>query len=104
MPRILRHLVLVVVGLGAVVWVLTFGAHPTITCRDVVMAPGDVCSNAQGTQVQTYQQRLDAARDARPVIAGAGLAVAGFGAHLCVAELRRAGSSGRTRPDPPPAG
>lgn len=104
MPRLWRHLVLVVVGLGAVVWVLTLGAQPTITCRDVVMAPGDVCANAQGTRVQTYQERLDAARDARPVIGGAGLALAGFGAHLCVAELRRAGSSARRRPGPPPAG
>ena len=103
MRRVWAHAALAIVGAAAVIWALTLGANPTITCGDVVMAPGDVCVNAQGTRQQTYAERVDAAQQARPVIVGVGLLVAGFGAVLGVAELRRAGSSGRTRPGHPPA-
>lgn len=97
------HVALAAVGAIVVVWVLTVGANPTISCREVVMHPGDTCSNAEGTRVQTYQERYDAAQQARPVIGGVGALVAAFGAGLAVAEVRRAGSSGRTRPDRPAA-
>lgn len=102
MRRLVAHLVLVVVGLAAVLWALMLGAHPTITCRDQVMVPGGVCSNAQGSRVQTYEERLTAHHQARPVIAGAGVLVAAFGGGLALTEarrLRRADSWARTRSD-----
>lgn len=86
--RLLLHAALVVLGLLGVVWALTLGADPVITCRDAVMRPGDVCANAEGTSSQTYQQRWDAAQGARPVVAGVGLVVAGFGVVLLRAEWR----------------
>ena len=74
---------LVVAGLLAIWWALTWGANPQITCRGVPMGPGDVCAHAgdrPGTQkVQTYQERLGAAQAARPVVAVTGGLVALFG-------------------------
>ncbi|MCW3156829.1 hypothetical protein [Micropruina sonneratiae] len=72
------HLALAAVGVAAVLWALVLGAHPTIWCRDQVMQPGQTCSNAQGTKVQTYEERFSAAQWARPVVGGVGLAVTGF--------------------------
>ena len=86
------HVALIVVGLAAVVWALTLGANPVLTCRDVVMQPGDVCVNAQGTRVQTFEQRMDAAQQARPVVGGVGLVLAGFGTTLAVSQRRRSAS------------
>lgn len=76
------HLVLAAVGVAAVLWAVLLSANPTIWCRDQVMRPGDVCSNADGTKVQTYEQRFSAAQWARPVVGGVGVVVAGFGLML----------------------
>ncbi len=103
MRRWWAHVALAVVGAAALVWALTLGANPTITCRDVVMGPGDTCANAEGTRTQTYEERYVAAQQARPVVGGVGALVGAFGVALAVAEVRRAGSSGRTRPGHPPA-
>ena len=103
MRALWAHVALAVVGVAAVVWALTLAADPVITCRDVVMAPGGVCVNADGDRLQTYDERMAAAQQARPVVGGVGLVVAAFGTALGIAEVRRAGSSGRTRPDRPPA-
>jgi len=76
------HLALTAAGLAAVLWAVLLGADPTIWCRDQVMHPGDVCSNAQGTKVQTYEERYSTAQWARPVVGVVGMAVAGFGLAL----------------------
>lgn len=65
--------------MAAVLWAVLLSANPTIWCRDQVMQPGEVCTNAQGTRVQTYEERWNAAQWARPVVAVVGSAVAGFG-------------------------
>lgn len=103
-----------VAGLLAVVWVFTFGADPDITCRGVVLGPGDVCVNADGGREQTYEDRYAAAQDARPVVGVVGAAVAVFSCSLMVLERRRnripvsdgdvtrAGSSAHTQGDPRP--
>lgn len=91
--RMIVHAVLVLLGLFGVVWALTWGANPVVTCREVVMRPGDVCANAEGTRTQTYAERWDAAQGARPVIGGVGLVVAGFGLALARAEWRAQASS-----------
>ena len=90
--RLVLHAVLTLLGLLGVVWALTLGANPTITCREVVMRPGEVCANADGSRTQSYQERWDAAQGARPVVAGVGLSVAVFGVALWRAE-RRAGQT-----------
>ncbi|MFT4295415.1 MAG: hypothetical protein QM582_08380 [Micropruina sp.] len=72
------HLALAVAGLVAVLYAVVLGANPTIWCREQVMQPGQVCSNAQGTKVQTYEERVSAAQWARPVIGVVGVAVTGF--------------------------
>lgn len=89
--RLLLHALLAVLGLLGVVWALTIGATPVIMCHDVVMRPGDVCANADGTRTQTYQERWDAAQGARPVVAVVGVVVAGFALGLVRAELRASG-------------
>lgn len=88
MRRFAAQFVLALMGLAAVVWALTVSANPTITCRDVVMTPGTVCPNAQGTLTQTYEQRFSTSQQARPVVAGVGILVAGFGATLAVHTAR----------------
>ncbi len=85
----LAHLVLVLVGLVAVAYALTLGGTPELRCHDAVMRPGSVCQKADGSEGQTYEQRIATRREAQPVVAGVGLLVAGFGTALLVADLRR---------------
>lgn len=100
--RLLGHLAVAVIGLAVALWAIANLLNPSITCRGVPMAPGDTCSNAAGTKMQTYEDRLEALEFSTPVMVGAGVLVAAFGVGLGVAEVRRTGSSGRTRPDLPP--
>jgi len=85
----LAHAVLLLVGLVAIGYALTLGGTAELRCRDAVMTPGSVCVKADGSQGQSYEQRLATRRSARPVVAGVGVLVAGFGAALLVADLRR---------------
>ncbi len=93
--RLLLHGALAVLGLLGVLWALTLGATPVITCHDAAMRPGDVCANADGTRQQTYQERWDAVQGARPVVAGVGLVVTGFAVALLRAEFRATQASSR---------
>jgi hypothetical protein len=83
------HLLLVLAGLLAVAYAVTLGGSPDIRCRGVAMTPGSVCLKSDGSQGQSYEQRLATRRSARPVVAGVGVVVAGFGAALLVTDLRR---------------
>ena len=85
----LAHLVLLLAGLAALVYALTLGGSPTLRCHDALMTPGSVCQKADGSEGQTYEQRVATRRAAQPVVAGLGVLVAGFGAALLVADLRR---------------
>ena len=87
--RFWAHVALAVVGVAVVVWALLTWFNPTIECRGVRMGPGAGCHNAEGTKVQTYDDRLDALRLSTPVMVGTGVVVAGFGAALAVADRRR---------------
>lgn len=89
MHRLALHVALAVVGVAAIVWALVWSATPTITCRGVVMQPGEVCANATGTRTQTYEERFAAAQQARPVIGGLGGVILVFGAGLAFAERRQ---------------
>lgn len=72
------HLALAAVGLAAVLWAVLLSANPTIWCRDQVMHAGEVCHNAEGTKVQTYEERFSAEQWARPVVGVVGVALTGF--------------------------
>ncbi len=92
--------IVVVVGLGALVWAVV-APIPPIRCHDQVMGPGDVCSYASldgqdKGRTQTYEQRVDTERSARPVVGVVGGAVAGFGGLLLWSS---AGRRRRVRPD-----
>lgn len=89
MRRRIAHLVVIVVGLLVVAYPLTVGASAAVMCRDVAMQPGDVCAKADGSQVQTYEQRTAARDNAVPVIIVVGALVAGFGTALLVMDVRR---------------
>lgn len=89
MSRLIRHVALLLLGLFGVVWAFTWGANPTIVCRDVVMQPGDVCTNAEGTRTQTYEERFAAAQAARPVMGIVGGVVAAFAGGLIVLDRRQ---------------
>lgn len=88
------HLVLLLAGLAALVYALTLGGSPEIRCRGVAMTPGSVCVKADGSEGQTYEQRLATRQSAQPVVGGLGVLVAGFGAALLVADLRRRPTAG----------
>lgn len=90
MRRLWAHLALALVGVLAVGWALTASAQPTLMCREVVMAPGDVCVNAEGSREQTYEERWAAAQSARPIVGAVGLAAAAFGLTLAAADRRQA--------------
>ena len=81
-------MVLILVGLLIVLYPLTVGAHPSVSCRGVPMRPGDSCAKVDDAGVQTYEQRARTAEQARPVILVVGLLVTGFGVSLLRSELR----------------
>lgn len=90
----LFHLALIIAGVAAVVWALTAGLHPTITCHGVEQHPGDVChrlgiDGSDHGKTQSYEAAVKQKRDAVPVIAGLGVLAAGFGAVLLAGERRR---------------
>ena len=87
--RRVAHLLLALVGVLIVLYPFTLGAHPTPTCRGVQLQPWQTCSKADGSAVQTYEERLATARNATPVIVGVDLLVAGFGTALFVGDVRR---------------
>ena len=51
------------------------------------MRPGDMCAKADGSAVQSYEQRAGAPRNAVPVIMVVGLLVAAFGVALIIADV-----------------
>lgn len=89
MRRTVANLVLVLAGLLMIAYPLTLGAASELTCRGVVMQPGDACAKADGSSAQTYEQRARARRNAVPVVTIVGLGVAAFGLTLLIMDRRR---------------
>ena len=87
--RTVANLILVLAGLLIMAYPLTVGAGSALTCRGVVMQPGDACAKADGSDSQTYEQRDRARRNAVPVMLTVGLGVAGFGLTLLIMDRRR---------------
>lgn len=82
------HAIVILVGLLIVLYPLTVGAVPRISCRGVQMHPGDTCSKVADAGAETYEQRVRTANQAKPVLVGVGVLVAGFGTWLLVADVR----------------
>lgn len=90
LPRVrLAHALVTLVGLVVLLYPVTFGASPEISCRGVQMRAGDTCAKADSSGVQTYEQRLRAANQAKPVIFGVGLLLVLFGGVLLAGESRQ---------------
>ena len=93
--RTVANLILVLAGLLIMAYPLTVGVGvgvgvgSALTCRGVVMQPGDACAKADGSDSQTYEQRDRARRNAVPVMLTVGLGVAGFGLTLLILDRRR---------------
>ena len=85
----LAHALVSLVGLLALLYPVTLGATPDISCRGVQMHPGDSCAKADRSGVQTYEQRARTANQAKPVIAGLGLLLVVFGIVLLAGDARR---------------
>ena len=67
---------------------LPWAFKPEVTKLE--MHPGEVCVKADNTgRVQTYEDRVEAAQQSRPVVGAVGAAVAGFGGWLACAEARK---------------
>jgi hypothetical protein len=80
---------LILAGLLIALYPVTLGASPDITCRGVVMSPGQTCAKTDGSARESYEQRVAAADAAKPVLGIVGLAVAGFGVTLLAGAWRR---------------
>lgn len=87
--RRLAHLLLAVAGLLVALYPFTLGANPAVSCRGVELHPGESCAKADGSAIQSYEERTAAAENAAPVIVGVGVLVAGFGTALLVSDLRK---------------
>lgn len=83
------QLLLGLAGLAAIGWAVWWGADPQVVCRDQVMQPGDVCAHAGDDKVQTYEERVRTAQEARPVMGVVGLLVVGFAGYLWIGESTR---------------
>ena len=83
------HLLLGLAGLVTIGWAVIWGANPTVTCRDEVMQPGDICTHAGDEKTQTYEERLAAAHAARPVMGAVGVLLVGFAGYLWIGESTR---------------
>lgn len=89
------HALLILAGLLVMLYPLTIGASPDLTCRGVQMQPGDQCAKADGESFQTYEERSRSAASAKPIIIVVGGLVAAFGALLLVQDVRRTGRPAR---------
>ncbi|HLT61663.1 MAG TPA: hypothetical protein VK020_10750 [Microlunatus sp.] len=83
------HLAVIVVGLLIIAYPFTLGASQTLTCRGEPMVPGSVCRKADGSEAESYADRLAKAAVARPIVVGAGVLLTGFGGYLLITDLRR---------------
>lgn len=86
--------VIVAAGLLMLIWGIVALAHPTVTCRGVQMAPGDVCRKSSYTSertdtVQSYEQRRRAVAQSRPTVIALGATMTVFGAGMTYRRFHR---------------
>lgn len=88
MNRRWAHVLVGLAGLAVVLWAFVWAAHPVITCRELVMGPGDVCASATNDRTQSYEERVTAGQQARPVMGAVGLLMVGFATALWMGDKR----------------
>ncbi len=106
--RRVAHLVVAVIGVGVMIWAAVALSHPRISCHGVEMHPGDECATSSFSQVgagkaKTYEELLQNARMAQPLMVGIGALVSGFGIALLVQDVRRDRVTPSTASDRRPA-
>lgn len=79
----------VVAGLALAAWGLATVLDPSATCRGEQMHPGDTCgyysrSDINTEHTQTYEQRIEAARQQGPTVIVVGLLAAAFGVFVAL--------------------
>lgn len=79
----------VLAGLALAVWGVFTVVAPSATCRGVEMRPGDVCryysaSDTSTERIQTYEQRVSAARAQGPTVIVVGVLAAAFGTFVAL--------------------
>lgn len=87
----------VVAGIALTVWGLTSWLAPSASCRGVPMQPGDECAYSSRVSTdteltQTYEQRIEAAREGAPTVVVLGLLTTGFGAWVAIRAQRTEGA------------
>ncbi len=85
----IAHLAVIIVGLLIMAYPFTLGAAETLTCRGAPMTPGSSCLKADGSEAESYADRISKAAVARPVVIGAGALLTAFGGFLLVGDVRR---------------
>lgn len=79
----------VVAGLALVAWGVITVVSPSASCRGVEMQPGDTCSyyardDIDTERLQTYEQRIEAAREQGPTVIVVGALAAAFGVFVAL--------------------
>ena len=85
----LTHVAVIIIGLLIMAYPFTLGAAQTLTCRGEPMTPGSVCRKADGSEAESYDDRISKATVARPIVVGAGALLSLFGGYLLITDLRR---------------
>lgn len=83
--RVAPFVVGVLIMIGAALVLL----DPAPVCRGQLMQPGSSCAKTDGSQFQTYDQRVAAARVGGFVMLGTGAAVLVFGVAVTLVARRR---------------
>jgi len=78
-----------VVGLVIIIGAVLVLVDPAPSCRGQAMRPGSTCAKTDGSEFQTYDQRVDAARLGGVIMLGTGIAVIVFGGALTLVARRR---------------
>jgi len=87
-------ILVVLAGLALLIWGVVVLADPSVTCRGVEMAPGDLCHKSSYTSlrtdtVQSYEQRRHAVAQSRPTVIVLGAVTTAFGAVMVYRRFSR---------------
>lgn len=79
----------VLAGLALVAWGVVTVVAPSASCRGVEMQPGDTCSyhardDVNTERLQSYEQRIEAARGQGPTVIVVGALAAAFGVFVAL--------------------
>ncbi|MDU7361801.1 MAG: hypothetical protein E7L00_11425 [Propionibacteriaceae bacterium] len=89
MGKRIAYWLFIVAALAITCWGVVSYVHPTATCHQTQMRPGDVCHKSTHTQVetatyQTYEERIAIVREQAPFVIGIGAIATAFGVVVLV--------------------